>query len=49
MEWIVALIVLGIVLALVPIDGTIRNVILAVVLIGLVLSFFPGHGFFWHR
>ena len=49
MSWIIALIVLGIVLALVPMDGTMRNIILAVVLIAVVLSFFPGHGFYWPR
>ena len=43
MSWILGLLVLGIILALVPVDGTIRNIILAIVLIAFVVSLF-GHG-----
>lgn len=51
LELIGLLLIVGIVLALVPIDATIRNVILCLILIAVVLALFHGFGAFtgWRR
>ena len=43
---ILALVVVGVVLALVPMDALIRNIILAIVIIAVVVWLFTGFGGF---
>ena len=45
---ILLLLIVGVVLALVPIDGTIKNIIIVIVLIAVLLSLFGGGGGFNH-
>lgn len=42
---IILLLIAGVILALVPIDATIRNIILVIIVIAVILSF--SHGFGW--
>lgn len=43
---IILLLIIGVVLAFFPVDGTIKNVILCLVVIAVLLSF--THGFGWY-
>lgn len=45
---IVLLLIVGIVLAFLPIDATIRNIIIGLICIALVLTLFHGSGHGWH-
>lgn len=42
---IILLLIIGVILAFFPIDGTIKNIILCLIVIAVILSF--SHGFGW--
>jgi len=46
---IVVLLIVGVVLAFVPVDGTIKNVILCLIVIAVILTLAHGFGLFGSR